>query len=208
MKPIVIVIAILFVILMVAFGRNPVEEAREERAKALVGKDPLINAIEEHNKKAGGITGFGAMGEGAPSMPTYQNPQGSMPTQPYTGQPPNYPGYMMKDGQPRNYQQPQTPAAPSQDNYYPPAAPSQPASPLQQPLAPHSQDGVPGIWLPTFATLRTPVALGSGQRIKFFGTRVYALDANGIPHPLPDGKYPLFGGRVNLVVKDGEKIIN
>ncbi|MFW0776579.1 MAG: hypothetical protein ACN2B6_02530 [Rickettsiales bacterium] len=47
MKLVVIVGAVL--VLLVAFGRNPVEEGRDRRAKAMEGKNPLVHAIQEHN---------------------------------------------------------------------------------------------------------------------------------------------------------------
>lgn len=216
MNPIVVIVAIVIAILMVAFGRNPIENAREEKAKMLEGKDPLIHAIEEHNKAKAGFTGgFGSMMGETPNYPTQQQQpafqgQPVYQGQPTTAQPPNYPGYMMPDGQPRNYQQqqiqqPQEPANPN--SYYPPPASTGQPSPLQGPLSPRSEEMPAGIWLPSFADIRTPAHLVSGQPLKFFGSRVYTIDAHGIPRPLPDGRYALFNGRVNLIVQDGEKII-
>jgi hypothetical protein len=102
-------------------------------------------------------------------------------------------------------QQPATPAPDS--GYYPPAPSSGPASPVQTPLAPRSMAPANNLWVPTLASSYTPTTLSSGQQLKFFGSRVYAVDAKGIPHPLPDGRYTLYNGSVNLIVKDGEKII-
>jgi len=72
-----ILIGAVFIVLLVAFGRNPVEEGRERRAKAMEGKDPLIHAIQEHNSenKTGSRGGRkfsprGPRGTGAKNMPS------------------------------------------------------------------------------------------------------------------------------------------
>lgn len=44
-----IIIFAFFCILMVALGRNPVEERMEARRQSMEGKDKLIESIKEHN---------------------------------------------------------------------------------------------------------------------------------------------------------------
>lgn len=44
-----IIIGVIFLILVVAFGRNPVQERREAREEAKKGKDMLVESINEHN---------------------------------------------------------------------------------------------------------------------------------------------------------------
>ncbi len=213
MNPIVVIIAVLFCILMVAFGNNPIEEAKEEYAKKMEGKDPLIHAIEEHNK-ATQFQDFG-VGDALNTVPgsqrTYTYSPNNTGYQDPTGAPPNYPGYMMRDGQPQNYQQPQLvpsqPAQQPQNNYYPPPPTSGPASPLQPQQQPRSQFKTPDIWLPTFSSMRELPVLSTGQRLHFVGMNVYTFDRNGIPMVMPNGRYAMYNGAVTLIVKDGKKII-
>jgi hypothetical protein len=48
-----IIAGVIFLILIVAFGRNPIEEQRQAREAAKVGKDPLVESIHEYNTKTG-----------------------------------------------------------------------------------------------------------------------------------------------------------
>src|SRR5690348_13189836 len=112
----VILIGALIIILMVAFGRNPVEEARQKRAQR--GGDALVNAIEEYNKKTHAPTGFGF----APPS------QGGFTSVGRSPGPNSYPPYMINN--PQSFQANPTP---QNNSYYPPAPPGTAPSPLQQP---------------------------------------------------------------------------
>ena len=46
-----LIIGGVLVILLVAFGNNPAENSRKERAEAKKGKDPLMLSIQEYNEK-------------------------------------------------------------------------------------------------------------------------------------------------------------
>lgn len=107
-----IIIGLVFVTLMVAFGNNPVENRRKERAEAMKDKDPLMESIREYNEKNTGGTpmggnssfsggGYDSYGGGydnefggssasqpAPQMPSYMYPQGSQQTGAAPAKPP------------------------------------------------------------------------------------------------------------------------
>ncbi len=50
-----IIIGVILCILLVVFGRDPGDEMKKAKLKAMEGKDPLIEAIKEHNSKGIGI---------------------------------------------------------------------------------------------------------------------------------------------------------
>jgi len=102
----VIIAAVLFVVLMVAFGRNPIEEAHEAKLKK--SGDPLVNAIEEYNAKPHMHSGPFAV-----SSP----PSGGQGF-PVNGAPRSAPGYM-NDGQQPNAMQNNNG---QNQGYYPPLA--------------------------------------------------------------------------------------
>jgi hypothetical protein len=121
----VVLIGAMLLILMVAFGRNPVEEARQKRAQR--GGDALVNAIADYNKKTHGPAAFGLPAPGGNGFTSV----GRSPA------PSTYPPYMMTNPQPF-----QPNPAPQNNSYYPPAPAGTAPSPLQQPQgqqAPSSQ---------------------------------------------------------------------
>lgn len=204
MNPILIIVLALFVVLMVAFGRNPVEEAHEKRAAALAGKDPLIEAIEEHNKLQGG----GTVMQNTPYNPGYNQGYNQI----NTGMPNNngFPSYLQqRGGNPyananpyRTQQMPVTATpAPDQNSYYPP-----PPLPANSSLPPHSDirmdKAVPYLNLSGDDGMH----LAGGQKIGFVGTKAYTVDAHGKPVPLPDGKYAMYDGRVTITIRNGHKV--
>jgi hypothetical protein len=128
-----IIIGAVLVMLLVAFGRNPIEERRQERLESKKGKDPLMEAINEHNAKPG----LGA------SRSRYRSGDFSE-QQPVDGSQP-MPGYMYNNGaspispnyriQNRNRAIEQggintQPGQPPQNSYYPP--PPRPTLPGSQ----------------------------------------------------------------------------
>ena len=128
----------LLVILMVMFGRNPIEEAREERAR-LGSTDPLIHATdqyfkEQHYPQGMGLSSVGdssggvnlaapGAGMGAGGYPAPQ-PYQQVPYQAQQG------GYSQGAYQPQQ-DYPQNQAQQDTGSYYPPPAPGARPSPLQ-----------------------------------------------------------------------------
>ncbi|MDE3015668.1 MAG: hypothetical protein KGI29_01935 [Pseudomonadota bacterium] len=204
MNPVVIIVAVLLIVLMVAFGHNPIEDAREDRAAALAGKDPLIEAIDEHNKLQGGV-------------PAMLNNPGYSTVNPYVNQ--ANPGVADHAGLPVYLQQGrQNPYAranpyhssrpmpasppPAQNGYYPPPPLSQSS------LPPHSDAGMDAVIPYLDLSAHHGVYLRSGQKVGFVGSSVYAIDARGRPKPLPDGKYAMYDGRVTITIRNGRKVVN
>ncbi len=80
-----VIIGTIFIVLLVAFGRNPVQEAREQRRKEIDEKGMLVYQIEKHleeNKPAFGSSGRmmnpgGMYGAGATGAAGMQRPLGS-----------------------------------------------------------------------------------------------------------------------------------
>lgn len=116
------------IVLLVAFGNNPVENARKAKKEAMKGKDPVLESIREHSEK-------NARRQPAASQPRNSRP--AYPQQPartgYFGSgatgnagAPDMPDYMYSGGQPRGGVQP-PPAPASTGGYYPPPAPTPPA---------------------------------------------------------------------------------
>jgi hypothetical protein len=187
-----VIIGAILVVLLVAFGRNPVEEKRERAEREMQGKDPLIHAIEEHNKKGGTHSSFGGGGAIRPGMgspqaigtpsglanPTPQNPYFDYRANPATPPTPAAPAA-----------RPAMPAQPQGGGYYPP-----PANQNMAPAAPLGAGQQRGFYLP------------NGQKLKFHGTNVYALTPDGRRMPLADGEYPVLGGKFRMLVRGGEKI--
>lgn len=168
----------ILVILLIAFGRNPVEEGRQRRAEAMKGKDPLVHAIEEHNKAGGdGLSrgrSMGRMGRG-------EVPEGAIDVTPQYN----------KNSQ-QDFVVPTPPAAPQNQGYYPPpAAPSDTYVPPGNTGAPRSDN-----------LHRLP----DGRLYSSYGTKMYTVDARGDQIPLPDGKYPIAGGKLHIVIENGEKV--
>lgn len=169
----------IFAILMVGMGRNPVEEAREAKQEKLQGKDPLIHAIQEHNRKSGAFTW-----QSSPSHTTgYSTNTGTGSTGASTYQ---YPRYMMPPERqyprPRKTQQqaPTNQQAPTGNSYYPP---------------------------PPQSSLGGTSLLRGGQQVAFSGHKVYTYDASGKMVPMPDGVYPTYDGKLNLIVRGGRKYV-
>ena len=150
-------------ILMIAMGRNPIDEARQERKKTMEGKDPLVSAIEEHNSGKNSV-GFNPMPAGS-ALPS--------PTEDRVYSPPA----------------PATPQSAPHDDYYPP--PPKGGSPSSS-LAPKTMDDM--------------FKLPNGKRFAFDDTKVYTFDAQGKRVLLADGIYPVFGGKLKMVVENGERV--
>jgi len=205
------IVAIIFtIILLIVFGgRDPVKEAKREHALKMKQGDPLVNAIEEYNKKS---NSFGSM---------FKNNKGVVFGQPRNnGNNPNtnseqqdsgnaYPNGSVLSAEPQP--QPGQQKTPD-DSYYPPPPTdsSIPRSTLQDEGQPHSMNIPKNVIrdIPERVYSRAQFeANGNNQKIGFYGTRVFTLNAQGLPVPLPDGTYNLTGGGT-VVVRDGEKMIS
>jgi len=176
-------IGALLVILLIAFGRNPIEEGRQERKRQMKGKDPLVHAIEEHNKEDKNrftIDRFnrGNYGDAPPGAENVTNQQYRYapynPQQPFT-----------QPQAPVEQQQPQAPG------YYPPPPEPDGYTP-PDPNGPRSKR-------------EDLFKLKDGRAYSFNGTKMYTTDASGNQVPLPDGKYPIAGGKLHIIIENGEK---
>lgn len=185
MNPKITILIVVILIVMVMFGRNPVEEARkaeEEKYKGI--NDPLIRAITEYHEesdplKNGRGNGLDESGRRQKAMPAYMYSNGkynaARPTpRPATGQQPTQ----------RN------------NGYYPPA-------PLPNNNTGSQPSGQGGVFQPQS---ELHMYLNGGQRLAFAGTNVYYLDANGKEQPLPDGKYTTANG-LEMLIADGKKVL-
>ncbi len=188
-----VIIGVIFMIVMVMFGRNAPEEARKRREDAARDPNAIVHAIEEHNsqKRTGGKLGSFLGGNAGTASPAV-NMHNQYPVNNVPRQPPPATAY-------RRYQPQMAPdAAPApnqaQDSYYPPPATSQ----GNAPYAPPPPGGVPHSKL--------GVELGNGLRVHSEGSNMYTVDANGRSKPLADGVYTLKNSAVVMVIRDGRKI--
>lgn len=204
-----LIIGVIFTILMVAFGRNPYDEAQKEKADRLKGRDPLIMAIEEHNANGGSKFGIktGSMNDWLGKNTSLnsglekidRSTVTTAPTQVYRrpGTTPNaqMPAYDPETDTGNPYQVQNLPNAndQTQGGYYPP--PPLPAA------NPHSRFQK----LPPRSEMR--LQLGSGQPFAFKGENVYTVDRNGNTVPMPDGTYSIHGGKATLTVRNGQHVI-
>lgn len=112
-------------LLLVAMGNNPVENAKREFEESKKGKDPLMESIREFNEKqspAGDRTSSGSVDTRISnhSQPLWSDVAGQGSAYPETNVTPVMPSYMYRDGQ-----QPSQPAEQPQNmgagnGYYPP----------------------------------------------------------------------------------------
>lgn len=209
-----LLVGVVVIVLLVAFGRNPMEERRKEKAESMKGKDMLVESIKEHNSKrrmpkmgsnSGGILGTRSSGStgGAPAR-TRTSPQ--------------YPSYLMKpdaaDGSAAYGQNPFTRApssraasggasasgaqdqnTPQSSSYYPPPPlPEKNKQPGPEGYVPGPGSGLGGVKLP------------SGQPLFFSGPQIFTVNAKGKTVPMPDGFYTLADSQIRILVKNGRKI--
>lgn len=213
-----LIILAIFIILMVAFGNTSIKDSQEAYKARMKKGDPLVNAIMEHNdKKNTGPGGFKMM---QPPPPPAMN--GGIMQQ----RPPGYqPGYMVPTspnplGVPLNpnlpQQMPQQPAAqpaPAQpgNNYYPPPGDSSklqaPADGKKRELSSKEREALEAFSdIPREYYKKHPIYLSTGQPIGFWGARVFTFNQDGQPIPLPDGKYLLYEGKLQIFVVAGQKL--
>lgn len=126
-----LIIGGILVILLVAFGNNPVENARNAREEEKKGKDPLMESIREYNEKNSG-------GRASTAASTRNNYTSSGGAQSYGGSgffgsgnnaateynaEPRMPGYMYPGGQTPPVSANPAAAASQASGYYPPPVP-------------------------------------------------------------------------------------
>lgn len=194
-----VVIGVIFMIVLVMFGRNPGEESRKRKEEAAKDPNALIHAIEKHNTK-------GRMPQVGDSMSNILNfgdkkaPPAPLPGTPYpqdnTAMPPQHaPNYNRMQNtyrRPGNaYPNAQNPSPGNtepkgDDSYYPP-----PANTPSSRFMPQSS--------------LTP-ELENGKTVRFLGSKAYALDARGNLAPMPDGVYKMKDSPVTVVIRGGRKI--
>jgi len=206
MKQAILIIIAIFVltILYFVFSGDSMDDIRKKKSEKAGLK--LVHKIEEANKKSkGGFTAYSGEGgrgginnprattnpvqQSAPATNFSNGPNPFMNANPYV----KSPNVQSGSGQPQNYQN-----AP-RDNYYPPPPKGTPMG--AQRLGP--QSSMKDILRrndPNFTT-------DDGHSVAYWGTKVYTLDEQGEPKPMPDGKYPMYGGKYTMVIRGGEQTI-
>jgi len=88
-----IIIGVIFCIVLVLMGSNPIEERQKKEEAAMEGKDRLVESIKEHNAKKTGLPG----GMGASFMSS--GSRADRPQAPAApARPSSYPSYMQNQG--------------------------------------------------------------------------------------------------------------
>jgi hypothetical protein len=185
-----LIIGGILVVLLIAFGKNPVAESRKRYEMSKQGKDPLIQSIEEYNSGKGSKGSFGSRRGGD----TTYNPGATYPPNPAAN--PGIPSYMQRNDSPHitnPYQQPAQPQQPPvPDSYYPPPPSSNPTPTPENPFTPQSM---------------IQQQLTNGKPVMFAGTEVYTKDSQGRVVPMPDGTYYMYDGRIPVIVKGGRHVV-
>ncbi len=184
MPPLLAIAIVILSVLLIAFGNDPIEEARIENEKKYKGeKDPLMRAIIDYNeeKVIGKDRGNGRIESGTSKREVIEYPDHMVPQQ-------NRNNHNRTAGQRK-----QPDESLHNNSYYPPPPQGSTGGSrtLQAPTAPRS-DG--------------HMYLRGGERLAYHGTKVFIVDAAGNRQPLPDGKYRTANG-LELQVIGGEKYI-
>ena len=199
MNPKLALVIIVFSVVMVVFGNDPVEEARKKEEEKYKGiNDPLIRAITEYHENEMGFTGskgngLDDQGRKQKDLPRYMYPAQSNGYKDNTRYKNNAKDYMSgnrntANGRNNNTQQ-------RNKGYYPPPPrpknSNQPSNRYEPVRRPRSD---------------SHLYLQNGQRLAYQGSNVFILDAQGNTRPLPDGKYRIRSGH-EIQVVGGRKII-
>ncbi|MCE2927024.1 MAG: hypothetical protein LW823_05225 [Rickettsiales bacterium] len=183
-----VIIGTIFIVLLVAFGRNPVQEAREQRRKEIEEKGILGYEIEKHLEQQ--RSPFGMRPGMAPTTGPTRIPSSSLPPESRFPQ-----GAVPVEPAPASPVAPVMPAQPAQpQGYYPPPPQPDNAVPVFDPSAPRSERSGSDI-----------KRLADGVAVEYFGAKVFTKTADGKSMRLPDGKYLIDGGRFLMVVEGGER---
>lgn len=176
-----VIIGTIFIVLLVAFGRNPVQEAREQRRKEIDEKGILVYEIEKHLEDQN--TGIGGMQPRQPRSMTRTLPPSLNPPQQDTLPEPEVTPPLPENPQPA---QPQ--------GYYPPPPTPESNIPIFDPSkATASLRSDELMWLP------------SNVQLQYRATRVYSKTSDGQVRPMPDGRYVVADGLLIMEVLDGER---
>ncbi|MDX2112673.1 MAG: hypothetical protein SFW63_02915 [Alphaproteobacteria bacterium] len=176
-----VIIGTIFIVLLVAFGRNPVQEAREQRRKEIDEKGVLVYEIEKHLEDQN--TGIGGMQPRQPRPMTRTLPPSLNPQQQDTLPEPEAMTPPPDGTQPT---QPQ--------GYYPPPPKPESNIPIFDPTkTTASLRGDELMWLP------------SNVQLQYRATRVYTKASDGVVRPVPDGNYVIADGLLVMEVLDGER---
>ena len=180
-------------VLLIVFGRNPMDEVRKKRAERAGRK--LVEKIEESNKKKGGSPLIVPMPNYPVRFNTNKAPVGAYRN---GGNPGQQNPYLQQQKNP-NQQQPQQP---NPNEYYPPA----PKNPnVQVPLSSLPQSNP--LTQADRACKNPNLITDDGHDLAFWGTKVYVYDKDGKLKPMPDGQYSMYAGTYTMVVRDGEQTI-
>ncbi len=186
MPPLLAIAIVIISVLLIAFGKDPMEEARIKNEQKYKGeKDPLMRAIIDYNEENNSVftksRGNGRVESGVSKREVIEYPDHMIPHQNRAGR--NRTSTQRKQETDNNL---------NNNSYYPPPPVGQsPSRTLGAPTAPRS-DG--------------HMYLRGGQRLAYSGTKVFMVDSTGNRKPLPDGKYITASGQV-LHVVGGEKNI-
>ena len=187
-----VIIGTIFIVLLVAFGRNPVQEAREQRRKEIDEKGVLVYEIEKHLEENQSSPRFGS--RMMPPQQQGQQPYGSVP-----GVPPVPPYAPIPAGAPPAQLVPPAGKNAPQGYYPPPPQPDGGAidAPMYNPSAPRSQ-----LQREKGDLRRLPDEVA----LNYDGAKVFGRTPDGKLHPLPDGRYLVNQGSMVLEVAGGERV--
>lgn len=182
-----VIILTILVVLLVAFGRNPGQEAREQRRKEIDEKGILAYEIEKHleekkNQFPGVNTG------GGPS----RLPPGALPGAGRNAVPP---GAIPAEQAPAAPDPVMQPAPTQPQGYYPPPPVQENTVPVFNPTAPRSERNSNEI-----------KRLASDVALDYMGTQVFVKTKDGQQLPLPDGQYLISNDSFLMTVLGGERV--
>jgi hypothetical protein len=184
-----VIIGTIFIVLLVAFGRNPVQEAREQRRKEIDEKGVLVYEIEKHLEDQQNVIGARqGLGSGMNRQLGGSRLQNTLPQQPEPD---------------AGMDTPITPDNPVPQNqphqgYYPPPPKPESNIPIYDPAV--AKKGLGG------RTSLELKRLTDNVRLEYRGTRVFSQAQDGSLVPLPDGRYLFFKDRYLMEVEGGERV--
>lgn len=192
MPPLLAIAIVILSVILIAFGNDPIEEARIENEKKYKGeKDPLMRAIIDYNEQKvfGKSQGNGRLEGGVSKREAEKFYDVGKPSDSRKS------GGFDAVGQPsRDHGNRTSPDYNNlnNNNYYPPPA---------------TRDDSRGLMgAPTQPRSDGHLFLRGGERIAYSGTKVFYIDSSGRQRPLPDGKYKTASG-IELFIVGGEKTI-
>ncbi|MFO0388452.1 MAG: hypothetical protein ACK502_01855 [Alphaproteobacteria bacterium] len=192
MPPLLAIAIVILSVLLIAFGNDPMEEARIENEKKYKGeKDPLMRAIIDYNEEKvfGKSKGNGRLEGGVSKREAEKSYDVGKPSNSGRNS-----GFNEVEQPPRERGGRTSPDNNNlnNNNYYPPPA---------------TRDDSRGLMgAPTQPRSDGHLFLRGGERLAYSGTKVFYVDSFGKKRPLPDGKYRTANGLEMLII-GGEKTI-